>query len=97
MTSRTYALAIIFCLLFTIVMFAANFNSYAMPYPVFIALLVICATISVLSYAGYIYGKVRSWKTGGYNILYNLILFFLLGSLVFLIIGFPVLVLSNER
>jgi len=96
-TSRTYALSIIFCLLFTIVMFGANFERYTMPYHLFITLLIICAIISVLSYAGYIYGKIRSWKRNGYNILYNLISFFLLGLLVLLIIGFPVLVLSHER
>nr|MCS3812322.1 hypothetical protein [Mucilaginibacter sp. X4EP1] len=96
-TSRNYARAIIFCLLFIILMFGANFNRLSIPYPVFIFLQIVCATIGVLSYAAYIYWKTRNWKKDVYNILYNLIAFFLLGLLVFIIVGFSVLVISNKN
>jgi hypothetical protein len=85
-TSRSYALAIIFCFIFPILMFGANFNRLSIPYPVLIFLLIVCAIISILSYTGYIYLKIRNWNKYIYNVIYNLMAFFLLGLLVFIVV-----------
>ncbi|ASU33478.1 hypothetical protein MuYL_1580 [Mucilaginibacter xinganensis] len=78
------------------VMLGVNFNEFNIPYPVFIFLLIVCAMISVLSYAGYIYWKIRDWNKYIYNVIYNLMAFFLLGLLVSVIVGFTFLVILNK-
>jgi hypothetical protein len=50
------------CLIIAFLMFGANFNKYGIPYWLFMTILLVNATISIVCYLSYCILKIMSWQ-----------------------------------
>ncbi|WP_295795662.1 hypothetical protein [Mucilaginibacter sp.] len=88
-----YILLIVICLIISIALLYFNFSDFVMPYPLVIALLVICALVSLGSYIGYFRTPKHNYSL--YAKLWRIVLLALLGVTVIILIALPVLVIEN--
>jgi hypothetical protein len=68
-----------------------------MPYPVFIGIISICAVVSVFSYIGFVYWKIRNWDKNPIVVIATITKFFFLALLVFFIVSFPIAIISASN
>ncbi|MCO5945308.1 hypothetical protein [Mucilaginibacter flavidus] len=88
-----YILLIVICLVISIAMLYINFSDFVMPYPLVIALLVICALVSFGSYIGYLMAPKHNHAL--YARLWRIVLLILLSIVVVILIVVPILVIEN--
>jgi hypothetical protein len=88
-----YILLIVTCLVISIAVLYFNFSDFVMPYPVVIALLVICALVSSGSYIGYLIAPKNNHTL--YAKLWRITLLAVLGMVVVVLVALPVLVIEN--
>jgi hypothetical protein len=88
-----YILLIVFCLILSIALLYINFSDFVMPYPLVIALLIICALVSLGSYIGYLMAPKHNHAS--YARLWRVVLLAILGIVVIILIALPVLVIEN--
>ena len=85
-------ISILTSLLVTFVMFGINFNAMALPYPVFLVVMLLFLFTGVVSEIGFILRTIYSWKSLSKlqkidNSFFAIALAFILSLLVFLSLG----------
>jgi len=88
-----YILLIVVCLVISITLLYFNFSDFVMPYPVVIALLVICALVSFGSYIGYLMAPKHNQAL--YARLWRVVMLVVLCMIVVILIVLPILVIEN--
>ena len=88
-----YILLITICLVISIALLYVNFSEFVMPYPLVIALLIICALISFGSYIGYLMAPKHNLTL--YARLWRIVLLVVLCMVVVILIVLPILVIQN--
>ncbi len=88
-----YILLITICLVASITLLYVNFSEFVMPYTLVIALLIICALVSLGSYIGYFRAPKHSHTL--YARLWRTVLLAVLGIVVIILAALPVLVIEN--
>lgn len=88
-----YILLIVVCLVISIALLYINFSDFVMPYLLVIALLIICALVSLGSYIGYLMAPKNNQAF--YTNFWRTVLLAVLGMIVVILIALPILVIEN--